>query len=127
MTYPFIPSDTPSAYVNPDPAPTIEEFNGTLVAATVDTITFTNSHVGVRITNISGAAAINYTVDGSTPVAGTSPEIAAVAGESVVVPFDGEDLAVVKLLSTGTPTIAVEGLDELELHEDEATDGSADV
>ena len=127
MTYPFIPSDTPSSYINPDPAPTIEEFNGTLVAATVDTITFTKVHAGVRITNISGAAVIQYTVDGSTPAAGTSPELAAVAGESVVVPFDNEDLVVVNLLSPGVPTIAVEGLDELELHEDEVTGGSADV
>lgn len=127
MTYPLIPSDTPSSYVNPNPMPTIEEFNGTLVAATVDTITFTLPHVGVKITNVSGAAVINYTVDGSTPVAGTSPEIAAIAGEAVIIPFDSTELAVVKLLSAGTPTIAVEGLDELELHEDEVTDGLADA
>jgi hypothetical protein len=125
MTFPFIPSDTPSAYVNPDPTPTIEEFNGTLVANTVDTITFVNSHAGVKITSISGSAVIQYTVDGSTPAAGTSPELAAIAGASAIIPFDGEDLAVVKLLSTGTPTIAVEGLDELELHEDEATDNQS--
>jgi len=121
MTYPVIPSDTPSSYINPDPTPTIEEFNGTLVANTVDVLTFTLNHVGVKITNISGAAVINYTVDGSTPAAGTSPELAAIAGASVIVSFDSEDLPVVKLLSTGVPTIAVQGLDELELLQDDQT------
>lgn len=123
-TFPGVPSDTPSSYVNPDPTPTVEAFDGTLVAATVATVTFTKVHVGVRITNVSGAAVINYTVDGSTPSATTSPELPAVAGSTVMVPFDGENLAVVKLLSTGTPTYAVIGLDELELQSDESDQGS---
>jgi hypothetical protein len=121
MTFPLIPSDTPSSYINPDPTPTIEEFNGTLVANTVDTITFTKPHVGVRITNISGAATVYWTVDGSTPAAGTAPELAALANATAVASFDGEDLMVVKLLSTGVPTIAVQGLDELSLLQDDET------
>jgi hypothetical protein len=126
-TFPGVPNETPSSYINPLPAPTIEEFNGTLVGATVDTITFVNAHVGVRITSISGSAVIQYTVDGSTPAAGTSPELAAVAGSSVIVPFDDTELAVVKLLSAGTPTVAVEGLDELEMHLAEEDPGTTDV
>ena len=119
----IVPSDTPSSYAIPDQPPTVEVFDGALVAATVSTITFTKPHVAVRITNVSGSTAINYTVDGSTPVATTAPALAAVAGATVLVPFDSTDLVVVKLLSTSTPTYSVVGLDELELHEDEADVG----
>jgi hypothetical protein len=122
-TFPNVPSDTPTSYIEPT-APSIEDFNGSLVAATVTTVTFVDAHVGVRITNVSGSAPIVYTVDGSTPAEGTSPELAGVAGEKVDLPFDSTILAVVKLLSTGTPTYSVEGLDELELHEDEETQGT---
>lgn len=124
MTFPTIPSDTPSSYVNPNPVPTIEDFGGTLVGAAVMTITFTKYHVAVRIINISGASAINYTVDGSVPAAGTAPVLPAVAGSEVLVPFDGENLVVVKLLSAGTPTYNIVGLDTLELHEDESDQGA---
>jgi hypothetical protein len=102
----------------------VETFDGTLVAATVATVTFTKVHVAVRITNVSGASAINYTVDGSTPTATTSPVLPAVAGSTVLVPFDYEDMAVVKLLSAGTPTYSVDGLDELEYQGDQTDQGS---
>ena len=126
MSFPTIPSDTPSSYVNEPTVPTIEAFDGVLVASTVSTITFVNPHVGVKIVNVSGSSPIFYTVDGSTPSVTTSAEIAAVAGAVVIVPFDNELLAVVKLISAATPTYSVEGLDELELESDEQTDGLAD-
>jgi hypothetical protein len=120
----IVPGDTPSSYANPDPTPTVESFGGTLVAATITTITFTKPHVGVRITNVSGSSAINYTVDGSAPVATTAPVLPAVAGSTVLIPFDETELVVVKLLSAATPTYSVDGLDELQLHEDETDQGT---
>ena len=104
MSFPTIPSDTPTSYVNPDPTPSIEVFDGALAASTISTITFTKSHVGVSIENVSGSTAINWTLDGTAPTATTSPVLPAVAGSRVVIPFDGENIPVVKLLSTGTPT-----------------------
>jgi hypothetical protein len=122
MTFPTIPSDTPSSYVNEPAAPTIEAFDGVLVASTAHAVTFVSPHVGVRIENVSGSSPIFYTLDGSTPAVGTSPEIAAVAGAAEVVALDNDILVVVTLISAGTPTYSVVGLDEEELHEDEITD-----
>jgi hypothetical protein len=122
MSFPTIPSDTPSSYTEEPVIPTIEAFDGVLVASTVTTLTFVNNHVGVKIENVSGSSPIFYTVDGSTPAVGTSAELAAVAGTSAVIPFDNDDIPVVKLISAATPTYSVVGLDELELHEDEITD-----
>jgi hypothetical protein len=117
----LIPSDTPTSYYVPNAAPSVEAFGGALVAATVSTVTFTKVHAGISITNVGGSAAINYTLDGSTPAAGTAPVLDAVVGAHVIIPFDAEDLVVVKLLSTGTPTYNVVGLDVLELQEDALT------
>lgn len=124
-TFPGVPSDTPSSYIEPT-APTIEAFDGVLVASTVTTITFANPHVGAKIVNVSGSSPIFYTVDGSTPAVGTSAEIAGAVGADNIVSFDAEILAVVKLISAATPTYSVEGLDELELLQDDQTDGLAD-
>jgi hypothetical protein len=121
MSYPVIPSDTPSSYINPDPTPTIEEFNGTLVIDTVDTMTFVKPHVGVKITNINGAGVVQYTVDGSVPAVGTSPELPAIAGASAIVSFDSTDTVVVNLLSHFAATVAVQGLDEGALLQDDQT------
>ena len=82
----------------------------TLVAATVDTVTFPG-HVGkVEVLNINGAAAIYFTVDGSTPTvsgANTYALPAAVASREVRAPATGT--TVVKLISAGTPTYSVTG------------------
>lgn len=121
-TFPGVPNDTPSSYVNEPAVPTIEAFDGVLVASTVTTLTFVNAHVGVKIENVSGSSPIFYTVDGSTPAVGTSAELAAVAGTTADIDFGNELLAVVKLISAATPTYSVVGLDEEEMHEDEITD-----
>jgi hypothetical protein len=110
--------------VNPTPTVTVESFDGTLVGAAISTITFVKPHVAVRITNVSGSSAINYTVDGSAPTATTAPVLPAVAGAQVLIPFDETELVVVKLLSASTPTYSVDGLDELQLHEDESDQGT---
>jgi hypothetical protein len=126
----FAQSDQPSTYaqgattpnaggvnlfVNTALGETIESFDGALVASTVSIITFAGTHLGVRITNVSGATPIFYTVDGTTPSVSTSPELAATVGATVALMFDGEVTAfLVKLISTGVPTYTVEGIDQVE-------------
>lgn len=82
----------------------------TLVASTVKTITLVTPYAGtVEVTNVSGVAAVYFTVDGTTPtVAGPDTEVLpAVAGASMIVPgrHDGTQI-VVKLISSGTPTVS---------------------
>lgn len=119
MTFPTIPSDTPSSYVNPNPAPSIEAFDGALVGSTILPLTFTKAHVGAEIVNVSGSSPIFFTVDGTAPAVGTSEEIPAIAGAQARVMFDETELVVVKLISAGTPTYSVVGIDEQEVQNQE--------
>jgi hypothetical protein len=80
----------------------------TLVASTVDTVTFTDHDLDkVEITS-NGAAAVYVTVDGSTPAvadAGTFELPAVAAVREIAVPTAGA--TVVKLISAGTPLYSV--------------------
>lgn len=81
----------------------------TLVAATVDTLTFDQDLEQVEIINLTGDAIIYFTVDGSTPtVAGQNTYVlpAAVGSLTLWVPTPGD--TVVKLISSGTPTYSVQ-------------------
>jgi len=80
----------------------------TLTAATVDTVTFSADLDQVEVVNEDGAAAIYFTVDGSTPqVAGNNTYYlpAAIGGLQVTVPTSGN--TVVKVISAGTPKYGV--------------------
>lgn len=82
----------------------------TLVAATVDTVTFSRDCDTVEILSHDGAGAIYFTVDGTTPtVAGANTLVipAAAGALEVEVPTAGN--TVVKLISSGTPTYSVTG------------------
>jgi hypothetical protein len=80
----------------------------TLVASTVDTVTFTDDIDRVEITS-NGAAAVYVTVDGTTPTvagAGTFELPAGAASvREIAVPTAGG--TVVKLISAGTPVYSV--------------------
>lgn len=80
----------------------------TLVANTVDTVTFTDDIDRVEVTS-NGAAAVYVTVDGSTPTvagAGTFELPAGAASvREIAVPTAGG--TVVKLISAGTPVYSV--------------------
>jgi hypothetical protein len=80
----------------------------TLVANTVDTVTFTDDIDRVEITS-NGAAAVYVTVDGTTPTvagAGTFELPAGAASvREIAVPTAGG--TVVKLISAGTPVYSV--------------------
>lgn len=82
----------------------------TLVASTVDTVTFDRDCDEVEVLSLDGAAAIYFTVDGSTPtVGGANCDVvpATVAARTVAVPTSGD--TVVKLVSAGTPVYSVTG------------------
>jgi len=82
------------------------------VASTVDTVTFDRDLFAVRVTNDTGAAAIYFTVDGSTPTVGGAGtyRVPAVAGATAdVTTQGGASTDAVKLISVGTPTYSVEG------------------
>lgn len=79
----------------------------TLVASTVDTITFADDVVGVEVVS-DGSAAVYFTVDGTAPtVAGASTYLipAGLMVRSVKsAPSNG---VVVKVISAGTPVYSV--------------------
>lgn len=87
-------------------------WNKTLVAATVDTVTFPEDRQAVRVYNDDGADVIWFTVDNTTPAANSakSYRVPATAGAFVDVPLgQGEPGTTVKLISAGTPKYSVEG------------------
>lgn len=82
----------------------------TLVASTVDTITFTDDVDAVEVVS-DGVAAIYVRVDGSAPtVAGAFSYVMPAGVQSVrTIPMPGRDAgsSVVKLISAGVPTYSV--------------------
>ncbi len=81
----------------------------TLVAATVDTVTFTDRDAEVvEVVNISGADAIYFTTDGAAPIVagnGTYFLPALTSTREVGIPTAGT--TVIKLISAGTPSYSV--------------------
>lgn len=88
----------------------VRSTNGTLTATTVATVTLDADYDWVEVVNLSGSAAIYFTVDGTTPtVAGDNTDLVPnVAGARVRVPAPGQT-STVKLISSGTPTYHVVG------------------
>lgn len=82
----------------------------TIVAATVDTVTFGVDFNEVEVLNRSGSAEIYFTVDGTTPtVGGTNCFVVPAAISSAIVGVPTVGPTVVKLISSGTPTYSVSG------------------
>lgn len=82
--------------------------NITLTAGTVDTVTFADDVTQIRVTNMTGTAAVYYTVDGSTPtVAGKNTRLLPAAIGSVLVEPPSSGPTAVKLISSGTPAVSV--------------------
>jgi hypothetical protein len=81
----------------------------TLVASTVDTVTFPGDVSTVTVIS-DGAAKIYFTVDGTDPVvSGDKTFMLPAAVSEFEVPSPGSQSAVVKLISAGTPTYSVVG------------------
>lgn len=83
--------------------------HATLVATTVTTMTFTDGFPNIEVTNVDGAAAVYFTVDGTTPtVTGTNCQvIPAAIGSLSVSEESGGATSTVKLISSGTPKVSV--------------------
>ena len=81
------------------------------MAGAGDTVTFDRDCEQIRVTNVDGAAAIYFTVNGAAVVVGdeTAYWLPATAGASRVVDVRTSGDTVVKLDSSGTPTFSVEG------------------
>lgn len=82
-----------------------------LTAATVDTVNFDDDRDEVRVTNVSGTAAIYYRLDGTAPVVGAAAcfWLPAVAGATRSHKVQSGANTQVKLISSGTPSYSVEG------------------
>lgn len=77
-------------------------------ASAVDSVTFGDDCDRVEVLNLDPAAVLYFTVDSSTPTAGTAKNTYCVpAGGALVVSVPTSGLTVVKLFSTGTPKYVV--------------------
>lgn len=83
----------------------------TLVGSAVDTVTFTDDVDAVQVLNLSGTAAIYFTIDGTAPtVAGVNTYVLpAATGASLTVSIaPAGSITSVKLISSGTPQYSVQ-------------------
>jgi hypothetical protein len=81
--------------------------NKALVASTEDKVTFTRDVRTARVTNLTGSAAIYFTIDNTAAtVAGANCYVipAAVGSVEVNMPDDSD---VIRLISSGTPSYSV--------------------
>jgi hypothetical protein len=84
--------------------------HATLVAATVDSVTFSSDYKNVEILNRAATGDIYATVDGTTPVVGADDTIIVSPGQfvSIEMAYRSDSSAdVVKLISAGTPAYSV--------------------
>jgi hypothetical protein len=80
----------------------------TLVAATVDTVTFTDDLTHVTVIN-EGTTGLYFTVDGTTPTVGGGAAVYCPPSATVGVGSSASGGTVVKLISSGTPKYSVTG------------------
>jgi hypothetical protein len=79
----------------------------TLVASTVDTVTFSKDCDRVEIVNRDGAAELYFTTDGTSPTVGGNNALVLPAAMGSYVTTAVGGLSVVKLISSGTPAYSV--------------------
>lgn len=85
----------------------------TLTATTVATVTLDSPASMVEVLNVTGTAAVYLTFDGSTPTVGGQGCVvlpAAIGSVEIRPVAPGDAIAVVKLISSGTPGVSVWGL-----------------
>lgn len=84
----------------------------TLVASTVNTVVLDADYANIEVVNVTGTASVYFTVNGATPtVKGTGTVVLPAAIGGVTMPgYSGSGTATtVRLISAGTPDIAVRG------------------
>lgn len=87
-----------------------EAKHATLVASTVDTVTFPVNYARVEVLS-RGSDAVYFTVDGTAPAVGGDNTYVATGGGGVIVPTRGQQAAtVVKIISAGATAYSVRGL-----------------
>jgi hypothetical protein len=85
-------------------------WNGTLAAATIDTVTLAAGPNVYEIVNVDGTSRIDYTLDGSAPVVGgnTKSRVLPAVPFIDVVNVKSDGSTVIKLISAGTPKYAIQ-------------------
>jgi len=92
------------------PKPEGDSRHVTLVANTVSTVTLDADYDNVEVVSVDGTAAVYFTVNGATPtVAGNGTVVLPAAIGAVSLQPYGPELATIKLISAGTPKVAVRG------------------
>jgi hypothetical protein len=83
----------------------------TLVANTVTTVTLAQEQEQIGIVNRSGSAEVYFTVDGTTPTVGGDDcwVMPAMIGMMTTGLVEGPPITVIKMISSGTPTVSVVG------------------
>lgn len=83
----------------------------TLVADTVNTVTFTRDYERVEVSSVDGTTRVDFTVDGSTPVRGqTGTHYLPAAISAVELDVSTAGPTVVKLLATAACVVSVRGM-----------------
>jgi hypothetical protein len=94
-------------------------YHGTLTAATVDTVNLSRVYGRVQVLNRGGANEIYWTTDGTAPTVGGDNcwVVPSQVGASDIRANSQaqSNTCVVKLISTGTPTYSVLGVDETDI------------
>jgi hypothetical protein len=85
--------------------------HGVLVDGEVTTVTLAPDCDSIEVVNVDGAAAIYFTVDGSTPdIEADDVEVVPGAVTVLRVPTVGQAPYTVQLISAGTPSFSVRAL-----------------
>ncbi len=83
----------------------------TLVADTVATVSLNVNAGRIEVLNRTGTAEVYFTTDGSAPtVGGNNCYVLPAAISALEVPDEISGMAVVKLISVGTPSVSVRAL-----------------
>lgn len=86
----------------------------TLVASTALAVTLSADYQRIEVLNVTGTAAVYFSVDGSTPtIAATGTFVVPGAIQALVVPtpdYQNGGNTVVTLISVGTPSVSVRGI-----------------
>lgn len=85
-------------------------YNSTLAAATIDTVTLSAGPAVIEIMNVDGTSRIDYTTDGSAPVVGGNTKTRTLPATQCVdvVNVKSDGSTVIKLISAGTPKYSIQ-------------------
>jgi hypothetical protein len=81
--------------------------HATLVASTVDTVTFSTKPRSIEVRNLDSAAVIFFRYDGVSPTVNGDDTDRVGPGETLQIDDDNSDPPEVRLISSGTPSYSL--------------------